>query len=43
MNMQESRSLKILHLIGMKFSKEAFVTLGDGIAKSKSLKRLLIN
>jgi Ran GTPase-activating protein (RanGAP) involved in mRNA processing and transport len=41
--MQESRHLKTLHLIGMKFSREAFSILGDGIAKAKSLKKLIIN
>ena len=35
--------MKTLHLIGIKFSKEAFVTLGEGIAKAKSLKRLILN
>lgn len=42
-NMQESRCLKTLHLIGMKFSKEAFGILGEGIATAKTLKRLIIN
>ena len=41
--MTESRSLKCLHLVGIKFSKEGYVTLGDGIAKAKSLKKLMIN
>lgn len=41
--MQDSRCLKTLHLIGMRFSKEAFSALGEGIAQAKSLKRLIIN
>ena len=43
MNMQESRCLKTLHLIGMKFSRSAFAALGEGIGNAKTLKRLLIN
>lgn len=42
-NMQESRSLKTLHLVGLKFSTTGFAALGEGIAKAKSLKRLIIN
>ena len=42
-NMQESRCLKTLHLIGMRFSKEAYGILGEGIATAKTLKRLIIN
>jgi hypothetical protein len=41
--MQESRTLKTLHLIGMRFSREAFSILGEGIATAKTLKRLLLN
>jgi len=41
--MMESRSLKTLHLIGIKFSKEAYNELGIGLSKAKSLKKLLIN
>jgi hypothetical protein len=43
LNMQESRCLKTLHLIGMRFSKEAYGILGEGIATAKTLKRLIIN
>lgn len=42
-NMQESRALKTLHLIGMRFSREAYATLGEGIAKAKSLRKLILN
>lgn len=33
----------MLHLVGMKFSREAFIVMGQGIAKAKALKKLLIN
>ena len=33
----------MLHLVGMKFSREAFIVMGEGIAKAKALKKLLIN
>jgi hypothetical protein len=42
-NMQENRNLKQIHIIGMKFSREAFATFGEGIAKAKSLKKLIFN
>lgn len=41
--MLESRTLRVLHLVGMKFSREAFSVMGDAIAKAKALKKLLIN
>ncbi|TNV84927.1 hypothetical protein FGO68_gene10736 [Halteria grandinella] len=42
-NMQENRNLKQIHIIGMKFSREAFTIFGEGIAKAKSLKKLIFN
>ena len=42
-NMLESRTLRVLQLVGMKFSREAFTVMGDAIAKAKALKKLLIN
>jgi hypothetical protein len=41
--MLESRTLRTLQLVGMKFSKEAFTVLGTGIAKARALKKLIIN
>ena len=42
-NMLESRSLRTLQLVGMKFSKEAYSVMGTGIAKARALKKLIIN
>lgn len=42
-NMQENRNLKQIHIIGLKFSREAFTVFGEGIAKAKSLKKLIFN
>ena len=42
-NMIESRTLRTLQLVGMKFSKEAYTVMGAGIAKARALKKLIIN
>ena len=41
--MLESKTLRVLHLVGMKFSREAFTVMGEGISKAKALKKLMIN
>ena len=41
--MMESRTLRVLQLVGMKFSKEAYTVMGEGIAKARALKKLIIN
>ena len=42
-NMMESRKLRVLQLVGIKFSREAFTIMGEGIAKARALKKLMIN
>jgi hypothetical protein len=42
-NMGVSRTLKCLHIVGMRFSRESYANLGEGIAEAKSLKKLILN
>jgi hypothetical protein len=42
-NMIESRTLRSLQLVGIKFSREAFTILGQGISKARALKKLALN
>eukprot|EP00347_Sterkiella_histriomuscorum_P019064 403343098 len=43
MNIMESSHLQQLQLVGMKFSREAFQSFSKCLAKSKSLRKLIIN
>jgi hypothetical protein len=43
MNIGESRDLRLLQIVGVRLHKDSFAALGKAVAKSKSLKKLLIS